>query len=99
MIMDIYGMESAILRTEKLVATKGEEKCSLQIDATRVFASDAVQRIEQKAKNALAAMSEGDELRMMMAVVRRYMKYTPFNTIAARRRIAESMTEAGKYNL
>jgi alkylation response protein AidB-like acyl-CoA dehydrogenase len=99
MIMDVYAMESAILRTEKLVAAKGEAACGRQIDATQVFASDAIQRIEHFAKTALAALSEGDELRMMLAVLRRYMKFTPINTIAARRRIADSMIEAGRYNL
>ena len=42
--------------------------------------------------------AEGDELRTMLAVLRRYMKYTPINTVAARRRIADSMIEAGRYN-
>ena len=99
MIMDVLTMESAILRTEKLAATKGAENCALQIDAARVFASDAIQRVERSAKTALAAMVEGDELRMMMGVLRRYMKYTPINTVAARRRIADSIVEAGRYNL
>jgi alkylation response protein AidB-like acyl-CoA dehydrogenase len=98
-IMEIYGMESAILRTEKFVAGRGEESCASHIDATRVFVSDSITRVEQHAKVALAAMSEGDELRTMLAVLRRYMKYTPVNTVAARRRIADAMIEASKYNL
>jgi len=92
-------MESAILRTEKLAATKGEANCALQIDATRVFANDAIQRVERSARTALAAMVEGDDLRMMMGVLRRYMKHTPINTVAARRRIADAIIEAGRYNL
>jgi alkylation response protein AidB-like acyl-CoA dehydrogenase len=99
MIMDVYAMESAIMRTEKAVGLKGEASCALQIDATRVFASDAIQRIEQRAKTAIAAMSEGDDLRMMMGVLRRYMKFVPVNTVAARRRIADAVIEAGRYNL
>jgi len=99
MIMDVYAMESAIMRTEKAIAAKGEANCQLQIDATRVFANDAIQRVEQRAKTAIAAMSEGDDLRMMMGVLRRYMKFMPVNTIAARRRIADAVIEAGKYNL
>jgi alkylation response protein AidB-like acyl-CoA dehydrogenase len=98
-IMEIYGMESAILRTEKFIAGRGEAACANHIDATRTFVNDSISRVEQHAKVALAAMSEGDELRTMMAVLRRYMKYTPINTVAARRRIADSMIEAGKYNL
>jgi alkylation response protein AidB-like acyl-CoA dehydrogenase len=98
-IMDLLAMESAILRTEKLVGIRGEESCAIQIDATRVFANDAIGRIEQHAKQALAAMAEGDELRTMLAMLRRYMRFTPVNTIAARRRIADSIIEAGRYNL
>ena len=98
-IMEIYGMESAILRTEKFIAGRGEAACANHIDATRTFVNDSIARVEQHAKVALAAMSEGDELRTMLAVLRRYMKYAPINTIAARRRIADSMIEAGRYNL
>ena len=99
MIMDVFAMESAMLRTEKLAASKGEANCALQIEAARVFASDAIERIERNAKHALAAMAEGDELRTMLAMLRRFMKFTPVNTVAARRRIAESITDAGRYNL
>jgi hypothetical protein len=99
MIIDVFAMESAILRTEKLAASRGEANCALQIEATRVFASDAIERIERNSKHALAAMAEGDELRTMLAMLRRFMKFTPVNTIAGRRKIAESITEAGKYNL
>jgi alkylation response protein AidB-like acyl-CoA dehydrogenase len=98
-IMDIYGMESAILRTEKLVSSRGEAACASHVDAARIFVNDAMQRVEHQAKQALAAMSEGDELRTMLAVLRRFMKFTPFNTVAARRRVADSIIAAGRYNL
>jgi alkylation response protein AidB-like acyl-CoA dehydrogenase len=98
-IMEIYGMESVILRTEKFIAGRGEAACANHIDATRTFVNDSISRVEERAKTALAAMSEGDELRTMLAVLRRYMKYNPINTVAARRRIADSMIEAGRYNL
>ena len=98
-IMDVFGIESAILRTEKLIGRRGEESCSLQIDATRTFTNDAMLRIDANAKKALAAMTEGDELRTMLAVLRRLTKFTPVNTVAARRRIADAIREAGRYCL
>ncbi len=98
-IMEIFGMESAILRTEKQVGLRGEGASEIHIAATRTFVSDSIQRVEHHAKTALAAMTEGDELRTMLAVLRRYMKVTPYNTIEARRRIADSIIEAGRYNL
>jgi len=62
-----------------------------------VFCNDAVERIEMHAKNTLAAMAEGDELRTLLAALRRFTKMTPINTVAARQRIANVMIEANKY--
>lgn len=96
-IMDAYAMESAILRAQKLAASQGEAAAARYIDMTRVFCNDAVERIEARAKNTLAGMSEGDELRTLLAALRRFTKLTPVNTIAARQRIADVMIEANRY--
>jgi hypothetical protein len=96
-IMDAYAMESAILRTLKMAASQGEEAITRYVDMTRVFCNDAVERIEATAKNTLAAMSEGDELRTLLAALRRFTKMTPMNTVAARQRIANAMIEANRY--
>jgi alkylation response protein AidB-like acyl-CoA dehydrogenase len=96
-IMDAYAMESAILRARKLAASAGEEAAARYIDMTRVFCNDAVERIEARAKNTLAGMADGDELRTLLAALRRFTKLTPVNTIAARQRIADVMIDANKY--
>jgi len=96
-IMDAYAMESAILRTQKLAAAQSDKAAQPFVDMTRVFCNDAVERIEANAKNTLAAMSEGDELRTLLAALRRFTKMTPMNTVAARQRIANAMIEANKY--
>jgi len=96
-VMDTFAMESAILRTKKMAAAQGAEAVALQLDMTRVFCNDAVERIEADAKNTLAAMAEGDELRTLLAALRRFTKMTPINTVAARQRIANAMIEANKY--
>jgi alkylation response protein AidB-like acyl-CoA dehydrogenase len=96
-IMDTYAMETAVLRTRKLVESQGEEASARYLDMTRVFCNDAVERIEARAKNTLAGMSEGDELRTLLAALRRFTKLQPMNTIAARQRIADEMIKANKY--
>jgi len=96
-IMDAYAMETAILRTQKLAAAKGEAAAASYIDMTRVFCNDAVGRIEARAKNTLAGMSEGDELRTLLAALRRFTKLTPMNTIVARQRIADEMIGANRW--
>lgn len=96
-IMDAYAMESAILRAQKLAASDGEEAAARYVDMTRVFCNDAVERIDGRAKNTLAGMSEGDELRTLLAALRRFTKLTPVNTIVARQRIADVLIEANKW--
>jgi alkylation response protein AidB-like acyl-CoA dehydrogenase len=96
-IMDTYAMESAILRAQKLFARQGEAAAARYVDMTRVFCNDAIERVETTAKNTLSAMSEGDELRTLLAALRRFTKMTPMNTVAARQRIANAMIEANRW--
>jgi hypothetical protein len=64
----------------------------------QVFCNDSIQRVEAKAKNTLAAMSEGDELRTLLVALKRFTKNnSPVNTIAARQRIADTLIQANKY--
>jgi hypothetical protein len=95
--MDAYAMESAILRAQKLAAADGEAAAARYIDMTRVFCNDAVERIEARAKNTLAGMSEGDELRTLLAALRRFTKLTPMNTIVARQQVADVLIQANKW--
>ena len=96
-IMDAYAMETAILRAQKLASSQGEEVAARYLDMTRVFCNDAVGRIESHAKSTLAGMAEGDELRTLLAALRRFTKLQPMNTIAARQRIADEMITANKW--
>jgi len=96
-IMDTYAMETAILRARKLVASQSEKAAARYLDITRVFCNDAVGRIESRARATLAGMSEGDELRTLLAALRRFVKQQPMNTIAARQRIADGLIAANKY--
>ncbi len=96
-IMDAYAMETAILRARKLAESRGETAAARYLDMTRVFCNDAVGRIESRAKSTLAGMSEGDELRTLLAALRRFTRQQPMNTIVARQRIADDMIAANKY--
>ncbi len=96
-IIDAYLMDSVIGRTAKLIARDGAEKHAAAIDATRLYTSDAVNRIDVAAKNALAAITEGDELRTLLAALRRFTKQDPINTAAIRERLADKVVEAGGY--
>jgi hypothetical protein len=96
-IIETFQIDSAVGRTAKLIARDGAEKHQAAIDATQLYTHDAINRIEVAAKNALAAISEGDELRAMLAALRRFTKQDPLNTAAIRERLADKVVEAGGY--
>src|ERR1700690_1225980 len=49
-VMEVYGMESCLLRAQKAAAAKGEAATSVMVDAARGFFADAAERLEDEAK-------------------------------------------------
>ncbi len=88
-IIDIYAAESVLLRAST--------QQGLHQAAAQVYISDGAGRVEIAARNALAAMSDGDTLRTMMAALRRLLKPTPVNTVALRRQIADAIVDRKAY--
>jgi alkylation response protein AidB-like acyl-CoA dehydrogenase len=99
MTIESYAMESAVLRAQKIAETKGEPAAALPIAMTRVYISQAMEKIESAAKKVIAAVADGDMLRTQLAILRRLAKYEPFNTIELRQQIAQKVIERGKYTL
>ncbi len=97
MVMEIYAMESSVLRAQKAAMTKGEAAAQTMIDAARVFVSDAAERVEHEAKRAIAAVNEGDMLTTQMAVLKRFAKRPAVDTIALRRNVAAAVQSQDKY--
>ena len=75
----------------------GAPNAVLHEDAARVFVNDASGRVEASAKQALAATADGDMLRTHLAALRRLLKWTPVNTVAMRRRLADATVAKGAY--
>ncbi len=99
MTIETYAMESAVLRAQKLVEAKGEKNAALAVAMTRVYMTQAMEKIEAAAKRVIAAVAEGDMLRTQLAILRRLAKHDPFNTIELRQQIAQRTIEMGKYSL
>ena len=88
MMIDTYSADSAVLRALAVSAGK-HNRAGLQVAAARVFTSDAGLRIEASARQALAAMVEGDMLRASVSALKRLFKQMPANTAALRRQLAD----------
>jgi alkylation response protein AidB-like acyl-CoA dehydrogenase len=99
LIIDTFAAESAVLRARsvQLQPDAAASKAALHEDAARVFVSDAALRVEAAAKQVLAAIAEGDVLRTNLAALRRLLKVTPADTVAARRRLADDAVARGAY--
>ena len=97
MVMEIYAMESCLLRAQKAASSKGEAATSVMIDAARVFIADAAERVDHEAKRAIAAVHEGDMLITQMAVLKRFGKRPAVDTIALHRRVAAAVQAQDRY--
>jgi alkylation response protein AidB-like acyl-CoA dehydrogenase len=97
--MATYGLESALLRTRKRAAARGEEATRLQEVAVRCYAQDAMDEIEASARKLLAAVEEGDTLRTLLAALKRFAKRDVCNTVALRRMVADAAIEKVGYPL
>ncbi len=94
MAMNAFAMESASLRAQKLAAAgKGDIAAAM----SAVFCREAMDLCEQTARNVLAGCAEGDNLRVMLAAVKRLSKYESANVIGLRRKIAARVIAAEKY--
>jgi alkylation response protein AidB-like acyl-CoA dehydrogenase len=96
-VMEVYAMESCLLRAQKAAAAKGEAAASVMVDAARVFIADAAERLEHEAKRAIAAVHEGDMLTTQMAVLKRFGKRGAVDTIALRRKVAAAVQAQDRY--
>ena len=97
MLIELFACESVLLKTEKLIGIKGEAACALQIDLTKVYISDSLERINLSGKHVIVSFNDGDVLRIMLMGLKRFTKLDAFNTVAARRRIADKLIAENQY--
>lgn len=99
MIIEVFAMESALLRALKKVQKDGAEASKIHVAATRVYINETFPQIDVMAKQIFAALSEGEELRTQLMGLKRLARYAPANLIALRREIAESVLPVARYHL
>lgn len=97
MAIETFEVESTLLRVMKMVDKTGEANCLQELDIMRVYLSDAMDRVNKFAKDAINSFASGDEQRMMLLGLKRFTKIEPFNVKDARRRVADKMIREGRY--
>jgi len=96
-VMEIYAMESCLLRAQRAAEARGQEGNRAMIAAAQVFISDAMERVEHEAKRAIAAVHQGDQLTTQLAVLKRFGKRATIDTIALRREVAAAVQSQDRY--
>jgi alkylation response protein AidB-like acyl-CoA dehydrogenase len=97
MVIEVFAMESALLRAMKSMEKFGDEKSQIQKAMVQVYVNDAFNRLEGFAKQAFAAIAEGDTLRAQLSALKKLTRFTPVNTVALRREIADAVIKVGRY--
>ncbi len=97
MAIEIYAMESALLRAKKAL-NNDAENAETKVELALAYVYDSFPKLEMWGKQALAYMFEGGEmLRTNLSVLKRLGKFQPVNLIGIRQKIAGKVLEAGKY--
>jgi len=95
-VMEVFAMESSLLRSRKLAASgKGTNAA----DMCAVFLREAMDRVEVSARNVIGACSAGHALRENMATLRGFANYDPLDGVALRRNIAGRLLAAARYTV
>jgi len=98
-VMEAYACESGLLRTLKKAEADGEDGAALMARMVTLYIHDAVERCGVWGRNILANTLAGDELRTMMAGLRRLSKHDPVSRAKLHGEIAEAVIEAGGYTV
>ena len=96
-VIEIFAMESGLLRALKSMERFGDEKSQVQKAMVKVYVNDAFNRVEGFAREAFAAIAEGDTLRTQLSALKKLTRFTPVNTVGLRREVADSVIKIGRY--
>jgi butyryl-CoA dehydrogenase len=94
--MQVYALESALLRARKLDQARGAEVAAAM---TGLLADEAMGLAERASRRILAASAEGDALRTQLMILRRLAKQVPADAVALSRKVAEHCSQMARYPL
>lgn len=95
--INIFAIESTILRAEKILPGLSDSKKASISAAVKVFTFSGSEAAGSAARRAAYMMEEGDTLTMLLAGIRRFTKYDATGLLQAKRQLAAASIEADKY--
>ena len=95
--IQIYAIESAVLRAEKAMDMVSEKQQKLMAAAVTSFTFSATEKLASAAKKCAYYVEEGDNLMMILSGIRRYTKYDATGLLTAKRELADAAFTQEKY--
>jgi alkylation response protein AidB-like acyl-CoA dehydrogenase len=95
--INIFAIESAMLRAEKMLPGLSAAKQATAIASVKVFTFNAAEKTATAARKAAFFIEEGDNLTMLLAGIRRFTKYDASGLLQAKRTLAAAASENEKY--
>ena len=97
MVIEVFMLESAILKTEKLITKLGEKNNQEKISICINYLYHTAEEVSKNGKEALYALAEGDEQKILLMGLKRFTKLSPTNLKEHRRLIAKKLIETNEY--
>ncbi len=97
MVIEIYAMESGLLRALKTMEKADREKFELQGAMVKVYVNDAFERVSACARQIVSAIASGEGLRTDLSALDKAARFNPVNTVMLKREIADAVIKAGRY--
>ncbi|HEY6099206.1 MAG TPA: acyl-CoA dehydrogenase family protein, partial [Anaeromyxobacter sp.] len=95
--IQIFAIESAVLRAERISAGLPEGKRAAIAAAVKVHTFAAVEKVATAARRAVFYTAEGDTLTLLLGGVRRFTRYDATGLLEAKRRLAAAVLERERY--
>ena len=97
MMNNTYMLESALLKTEKLVNKDGENNHKEKIAICINFLHHVADKVNKNGKEAIYAIADGDKQTILLLAIKRFTKVKAVNLKERRRFIAKKVIEENKY--
>lgn len=95
--IQIYALESAVLRCEKHFPRASDQKKALFQAVAKVCAFEAAEKFATAARRGAFYVEEGDTLQMILSGIRRFTKFDATGLLQARRALAAAAIDNEKY--
>ena len=89
-------LESAVLRAEAAAVSRAGDPAAL-VDLAKLVVADRVGPVELTARAVAARVADGDDARLLLSGVRRFLRSDPVDSIELVRRVAARVTAAVGY--